>query len=128
DAILLLEAMRARRERDARPFVPAFEFEYTEVWHELLRQVRLEKALPAAARSPDAARGPERAGAPGAPSAAAAQPPAPVLPESAPPPDLWRTALERVLATHLAAAVNLPVDPAETQRAADEFRRRHGLL
>jgi hypothetical protein len=113
DALALLREIR--RPRTASKAVH-FHFEYSEVWHEFVRQLGEE---------PPGGTRPEVPPPEGL-SVDTAQP------ETAQPEkvslDAWCVALEQALALQLMSQDDVEVDEATVQAAADAFRRRHGLL
>jgi len=130
DALELLDVMRQNRQLDSEPFMARFDFEYTEVWHEFVRRTRARAGGPAQRVALEQHRMPQPSDESsvsfvvdgGSFAVDEAMPSERVSPQA------WRAGLERVLATHLAPALNVRIEAAETQQAADAFRRQHGLL
>jgi hypothetical protein len=130
DALALLERVHADSLERVGVEKPSFDFEYTEVWHELTRQVR-NAASPL----------PDREGTTAVPSAPARE-------LDAPPIDDWTAQVMHVLETskpwlaenllveaercaallQCATLSGLEASPAEVQAASDELRYEHSLL
>jgi hypothetical protein len=117
----------------SRVDVPPFDFEYTEVWHELFKktslaptQVEIEMARKERSGVPEAAPAPAQP----APRSGSMRDTIALL-EQAHPQLLVRfgqQAVERALALCLAELNGLQADPTLTQQASEAFRRERGLL
>lgn len=125
DALALLERVRGDLRTSLVRETPPFDFEYTEVWHELTRTARQIGGHDADARTLQIAKEHDDLA-----RAAWTERIMRVLDacEPALSSDLRRDAERRAALLQCAALRNIEATPAEVQSASDEFRHERGLL